>query len=986
MMQDRQDIISMGVFSSGKCKSKARLDGKTAVVTGGNNGIGFETSLELLRRGARVIVACRSMERGQAAAERLRAAVSDNAEVRVVRLDLASLKSVKQCAEELIATEPAIHLLINNAGMTTKSPRALTEDGYETVFQTNHLGHFLFTCLLLSKIKDSAPARIINVSSLLHFTAKLNFDDLQMQKSFDGGTAYARSKLCNILFTLELQQRLRGTNVTVYAVHPGGVNTDIVDDAPGCLASIMTRARWALKTPEQGAQTTLHCVTTTGPNYIEDGYETVFQTNHLVGHFMFTCLLLSRIKDSAPARIINVSSLLHFMHPGAVNTDLFDDAGGCVAFIIKRSRWALKTPKQGAQSTLYCALDEKLVEQNGIYFSDCKEARTSSRARNKEDAAKLWQISEELVDTFLPNIMGFIMGIFRNGKCRSKVRLDGKTAVVTGGNNGIGFETSLELLRRGARVIVACRSMERGQAAAERLRAAVSDNADVRLDLASLRSVKQCAEELIATEPAIHLLINNAGIISDSHLFTEDGYETVFQTNHLGHFLFTCLLLSRIKDSAPARIINVSMQFHTYIINFDDLHATKSYSHIFSYAQSKLSNILFTLELQQRLRGTGVMAYALHPGAVNTNIMDKVPGCTGVFVKCVRWSYKTPEQGAQTTLHCALDEKLAEQKGLYYDGCKVARTSSRARNKHHAAKLWQISEEHVATFLHHSIFRTITLRVVLLRRAEILNCIMGVFSNGKCRSKARLDGKTAVVTGGNNGIGFETSLELLRRGTRVIVACRSMERGQAAAERLRTAVSDNAEVRVVRLDLASLKSVKQCAEELITTEPTIHLLINNAGIVGESHVLTEDGYETVFQTNHLGHFLFTCLLLSRIKDSAPARIINVSSTAHKWGKINFNDLHGTTSYSHLSSYAQSKLSNILFTLELQQRLLGTGVVVYSLHPGAVNTDILDEVPGCAGAFVTCARRACKTPEQGAQTTLHCALDEKLAEQKGLYYE
>ncbi|KAF4526253.1 hypothetical protein B566_EDAN001938 [Ephemera danica] len=291
-----------------------------------------------------------------------------------------------------------------------------------------------------------------------------------------------------------------------------------------------------------------------------------------------------------------------------------------------------------------------------------------------------------------------------NGKCRSKARLDGKTAVVTGGNNGIGFETSLELLRRGARVIVACRSVERGQSAAERLRAAVSDNAEVRvvrLDLASLKSVKKCAEEILTTEPIIHLLINNAGTIVGEHKMTEDGYEMTFQTNHLAHFLLTALLLNRIKESSPSRIITVSSDTHAKgIVKFDDLHGTNSYDAFTAYSQSKLCNILFSLELQQKLQGSGVTVYALNPGTVNTKFVDDVPGFFGVIVSLIRWTFKSPKQGAQTSIHCTVDPQLTEQSGLYYTNCKLTNPSKRARDANVAAELWQFSEKLVRPYLH----------------------------------------------------------------------------------------------------------------------------------------------------------------------------------------------------------------------------------------------------------------------------------------------
>ncbi|KAF4525465.1 hypothetical protein B566_EDAN004877 [Ephemera danica] len=295
------------------------------------------------------------------------------------------------------------------------------------------------------------------------------------------------------------------------------------------------------------------------------------------------------------------------------------------------------------------------------------------------------------------------MGLFTNGKCKSKARLDGKTAIITGANTGIGYETALELVRRGARVILACRSTERAEGAAKKLRDAIT-GAQVRivsLDLASLRSVKSCADEILLSETAIHLLINNAGVMMCPYERTEDGLEMQFQSNHLGHFLFTLLLLPRLKASAPARIVNLSSYAHKFgKINFNDLQSTKSYSPTGAYGQSKLCNILFTLELQKRLQGSGVVAYAVHPGAVSTELQRHLPSCLTWTSAHVSGSlFKTPKQGAQTTLQCAIDEKLAVQCGLYFSDCKEETPTKRARKPGDASKLWDVSEELVSAYL-----------------------------------------------------------------------------------------------------------------------------------------------------------------------------------------------------------------------------------------------------------------------------------------------
>lgn len=261
--------------------------------------------------------------------------------------------------------------------------------------------------------------------------------------------------------------------------------------------------------------------------------------------------------------------------------------------------------------------------------------------------------------------------------------------------------------------------------------------------------------------------------------------------------------------------------------------------------------------------------------------------------------------------------------------------------------------------------------------------------SGRCTSKARLDGKTAVVTGCNTGIGKETVLELVRRGGRVVMACRDVKKAEAAAEDIREKTEGQkgvGELVVTRLDLASLASVRECAQHLLRTEPQINLLINNAGVMGCPKWKTEDGFEMHFGVNHLGPFLLTSLLMPRILRSAPARIVNVSSHMHWFGSIDFNDLQWESNYSRVLAYARSKLANVLFTCEVAERLKGTEVTTYAVHPGMVHTELGRYVDsGITSVLKSMLEFFMKTPEQGAQTTLYCALDENLNKETGLYY-
>ena len=246
-----------------------------------------------------------------------------------------------------------------------------------------------------------------------------------------------------------------------------------------------------------------------------------------------------------------------------------------------------------------------------------------------------------------------------------------------------------------------------------------------------------------------------------------------------------------------------------------------------------------------------------------------------------------------------------------------------------------------------------------------------------------LAGKTFVITGANTGIGKITARELARRGAHVILACRSLDKTQPVIDEIKTE-SGNDKIEFVALDLADLASVRRCAEDLLARKIPIHGLINNAGLAG-SRGTTKDGFELTFGTNHLGHYLFTRMLLDRIKQSGPARIVNVASASHYQAKgINWDALRAKTkSPTGLPEYAVSKLANVLFTKELARRLEGSKVTTYSLHPGVVATDVWRRVPR---PFRWVMKKFMVTPEEGAQTSIRCATAPELASETGRYYD
>jgi retinol dehydrogenase 12 len=248
---------------------------------------------------------------------------------------------------------------------------------------------------------------------------------------------------------------------------------------------------------------------------------------------------------------------------------------------------------------------------------------------------------------------------------------------------------------------------------------------------------------------------------------------------------------------------------------------------------------------------------------------------------------------------------------------------------------------------------------------------------------ADLDGRTFLITGANTGIGKETARALASRGARVHIACRSEDKGRNAIEEI-AAQTGSRELGLLLLDLGDLESVRACAQEFLARGEPLHVLINNAGVAGK-HGKTASGFEAAFGANHIGPFLLASLLLDRIRESAPARIVNVASTAHYGTRgIDFDAVRKPTrTITGMREYSVSKLANVLHAGELARRLENTGVTTYSLHPGVVASDIWRRVPWPVRAVM---KRRMISPEEGARTPLYCATAPELANQTGLYYD
>jgi NAD(P)-dependent dehydrogenase (short-subunit alcohol dehydrogenase family) len=268
--------------------------------------------------------------------------------------------------------------------------------------------------------------------------------------------------------------------------------------------------------------------------------------------------------------------------------------------------------------------------------------------------------------------------------------LDGKVCVVTGANGAMGTVVTEELARSGATVVMLCRSREAGEAARDKIVAAGGARIEVLgVDLASQEQVRRAAAEIVAQHPRVHVLVNNAGVFLAHRQETEDGVEKTLATNYLSHFLLSNLLLDSLKAAAPSRVVTVASRTGRATVDVDDLMLTRKYSAVAATSQSKLAEVMFTLELARRLEGTGVTANALHPGLVKSTLTKELPAAMRGFLYFVS---RAPAHGARTTVFLATSPEVESVSGTFFGpNRKPLKLPAQARDDGLRRRLWTVS-------------------------------------------------------------------------------------------------------------------------------------------------------------------------------------------------------------------------------------------------------------------------------------------------------
>ncbi|KAK3586841.1 hypothetical protein CHS0354_034879 [Potamilus streckersoni] len=314
---------------------------------------------------------------------------------------------------------------------------------------------------------------------------------------------------------------------------------------------------------------------------------------------------------------------------------------------------------------------------------------------------------EKIFQSWWPIIIalagGFLYGFrqyMRGARCFSEVKLDGKVAIVTGATSGIGKHVAEDFARRGCRVYIACRNMEQGKKVVEEIQEKTK-NINIyaeECNLASFKSVRAFVKKFREKEEKLDILVNNAGVMMCPYAETEDKFEEQFQVNFLSHALLTHLLLDLLKNSTPSRIINTTANaFSLGVINFEDVNfKSHEYSPGVGYSQSKLAVMAFSLALSEHLQDTGVSVYIINPGVVNTNLHRHMPFRQNAFISLgfspfFWYLTKAPEDGAQTTIYCAISENLENVSGQYYKECQKEKIDKDTVKTELPRKTWDAS-------------------------------------------------------------------------------------------------------------------------------------------------------------------------------------------------------------------------------------------------------------------------------------------------------
>ncbi|PPQ73980.1 hypothetical protein CVT26_006349, partial [Gymnopilus dilepis] len=554
-------------------------------------------------------------------------------------------------------------------------------------------------------------------------------------------------------------------------------------------------------------------------------------------------------------------------------------------------------------------------------------------------------------------------------------------------------------------IILAGRSPERVKDSQDAITASNSNvkTRFLKLDLESLQSAREAASEVNSWSdiPAIDVVINSAGILDYEYRLTGDGFERHLAVNHLGHFLLTNLIMDKILASSQPRVITLTSTGHRMSpFRFGDYNFGngKTYSTLRAYGQSKSANALMAVSLAHKLGKRGLLSFSVHPGTIMTNILDRLDmkrldedmreidlflGNEEILNTNSTGLPKSVSQGAALYLYAAFDPALSAHNGAYLLDCHVGdplvdTIKPWARDPIEAEKVWRKSEE-------------------LLDWSTTADELVPYYAEA-IRNKVIL---TTGVSPGGTGAYFVRVIAAAQPAW-LILAGRNAAKARETEAAI-TKTNPNVKVRLLSLDLESLANVRAAAAQVNAWSdiPYIDILVNNAGITDYgSYRVTEDGFEAHLAANHLGHFLFTNLIMNKVLASKSPRILNVTSEAHRLSPFRFGDYNfdGGKTFHPLRGYGQSKTANVLMTVSLAEKLGKRGLLALAVHPGPIMTNMvarlnlgqfiddfteIDRSLGNIEGFVPYTK-GLKSIAQGTATHVYGAFDAELTAHNGAY--
>ncbi|CRK94471.1 CLUMA_CG007977, isoform A [Clunio marinus] len=772
-------------------------------------------------------------------------------------------------------------------------------------------------------------------------------------------------------------------------------------------------------------------------NYDDFNYDKYYHSGLAYGDSKLAQIAFTKHLDNL-CRENNWKVQCHAAHPGIVDTEIY-----------KHSVWSsLKyTAERGSRTVVYAAISPDLEDAGGNYLNNCRISKPNKIVNNKDECKKFFD--------FTCNMLGiedfgkkwrklkFEARMSVNGMIGSTIDLfyksfdnvvlypkPNKVAVITGGNRGLGLAVIQKFLECDMTVVMGVRNPEESRRSVEKAFEKLSLKGKVlyeKCDTGDMSSVRSFAKSVKEKYSAIHVLVNNAGILSVPRVITKDGFVSQMAVNYLGHFLLNHLLMPQViagsTKEQSSRIVSITSCVHSIgEIRYDDFTYANYYRFGMVYSDSKLAQVMFSSYLQYicKQNNWNVQAHSAHPGIVNTDIFSKSFMGPWAKLPILKHWFKSPERGSRAVVYAAISPDLEGKPGTYISNCRISKPHWKGSDPIACKKLFDFT----CALLNIRSFGTsqMGLLALVIILIILITAILKFYKTDefpkkwrKLKFEARMSwvgisgstidlfyrsvdnvvlypkpNKVAVITGGNRGLGLAVIQKFLECDMTVVMGVRNPEESRRSVEKAFEKLSLKGKVLYEKCDTGDMSSVRSFAKSVKEKYSAINILVNNAGILASPRVLTKDGFISQMAVNYIGHFLLTHLLLPQLiagsTKEEKARVVNVASSVHCIGEIRYDDFIYENYYRFGMAYSDSKLAQAMFTFHLQKicREHNWNVQVHSAHPGMVITDIFNKSFMGPWSKLPILHNWFKSPEQGSRSVVYAAISPDLEGKSGTY--